>query len=111
MSAPVIDGEIAAPVVRATPATPAAAERSSGSTTAIVYDWRVGTSICEMLKRSNKTSTANGKVGIKGTRISRMFEGMCVNVLVLHHTDLDRPFISYNADLLWILKRLLQVAH
>jgi len=42
-------GATAAPVVRATPVTPAAAERSSGSTTAIVYDWRVGTSICEML--------------------------------------------------------------
>ena len=29
------DGEIAAPVVRATPVTPAAADRSSGSTTAM----------------------------------------------------------------------------
>src|SRR5512143_3692522 len=99
MSAPVIEGEMAAPVVRATPVTPAAAERSSGSTTAIVYDWRVGTSICEMLKRSSSTSTANGSVGINGTRISRTFEGICVNALVLHYTDLDRPFISYNADL------------
>ena len=36
---------MAAPVVRATPVTPAAAERSSGSTTAMTYDWRVGTSI------------------------------------------------------------------
>src|SRR5512136_188095 len=87
---------MAAPVVRATPVTPAAADRSSGSTTAMVYDWRVGTSICEMLKRSNKTITASGKVGIKGTRINKMFEGMWVKACVLHHTDLDRPFISYN---------------
>src|SRR5512136_1600446 len=100
MSAPVIDGEMATPVVRATPVTPAAADRSSGSTTAIVYDWRVGTSICEMLKRSSKTMTANGKVGIKGTRISKMFDGMWVKTLVLHHTDFDRTVISYNADIL-----------
>ena len=36
---------MAAPVVRAMPVTPAAAARSSGSTTEITYDWRVGTSI------------------------------------------------------------------
>jgi len=44
---------------------------------AMVYDWRVSTSICEMLKRSRKTVTARGKVGIKGTRINKIFEGMC----------------------------------
>ena len=46
---PVIIGEIDAPMVRATPVTHAAADRSSGLTTAIVYDCRVGTSICEMV--------------------------------------------------------------
>ena len=101
---------MAAPVVRATPVTPAAADRSSGSTTAMVYDWRVGTSICEMLNRSNKTMTASGKVGINGTKINRMFEGMCVNALVLHHTELDHPFTSYNADMLEMLQPQLKTA-
>ena len=42
---PANKGLIAAPIVRATPVIPAAAERSSGRTTAIVYDCLVGTSI------------------------------------------------------------------
>ena len=50
---------MAAPVVRAMPVTPAAAERSSGSTTAMTYDWRVGTSIWLRLKRSSRTATAS----------------------------------------------------
>ena len=50
-----IDGEIAAPSVRAMPVTPAAAERSSGSTTAIMYDWRVGTSIWLSANRASST--------------------------------------------------------
>ena len=37
---------------RAIAVTPEAAARSSGSTTASVYDWRVGTSICEIDERS-----------------------------------------------------------
>src|SRR5262249_49357482 len=47
---PANTGAIAAPVVRATPVIPAAAERSSGRTIAIVYACRVGTSIWLMLK-------------------------------------------------------------
>ncbi len=50
---------MAAPVVRATPVTPAAAERSSGSTTAMTYDWRVGTSIWLRLNRRSRTTTAS----------------------------------------------------
>ena len=78
-----IDGEIAAPVVRAMPVTPAAADRSSGSTTAMTYDWRVGTSIWLRLNRSSRTAIASGSVGISGTRISRMFEGRWVKTIVL----------------------------
>ena len=78
-----IEGESAAPVVRATPVTPDAADRSSGSTTAIVYDWRVGTSICEILKRSNRTAIASGAVDISGTSINKMFDGTCVKTIVL----------------------------
>src|SRR6187431_1396741 len=77
------DGEMAAPVVRATPVTPAAAERSSGSTTAMTYDWRVGTSIWLRLKRTSRTATASGSVGMNGTRMSRRLDGMWVNTIVL----------------------------
>src|SRR6202521_2321840 len=80
---PTNKGLIAAPVVRATPVIPAAAERSSGLTTAIVYDCRVGTSIWLMLKRKSKTKTASLRFGISGTTISRMFEGRWVATMVL----------------------------
>ena len=80
---PVREGEIAAPTERAIAVTPEAAERSSGSTTAMVYDWRVGTSICEMLKRSKSTRIASGRDGISGTNISRILDGMWVKTIVL----------------------------
>src|SRR5258706_15203915 len=73
---------IAAPVVRATPVIPAAADRSSGRTTAIVYDCRVGTSIWLMLKRKSSTATASGRLGIRGKRISSRFEGRWVKTIV-----------------------------
>src|SRR6202035_2551460 len=79
---PTNNGLMAAPVVRATPVIPAAAERSSALTTAIVYDCLVGTSIWLMLKRSNKTAIAHGRFGISGTRISKILEGRCVATIV-----------------------------
>ena len=57
-SSPVSAGEMDAPTERAMAVTPDAAERSSGATTAIVYDWRVGTSIWEMLNRRRRTPFA-----------------------------------------------------
>src|SRR6267143_463269 len=60
-------GASAAPVVRATPVIPAAADRSSGPTMAMVYDCLVGTSIWLILKRSSSTRIASGRVGIKST--------------------------------------------
>ena len=45
-------------------------ERSSAATTAIVYDCRVGTSICEVLKRKSSMAIASGRLGISGTSIS-----------------------------------------
>src|SRR5256885_16329238 len=78
-----IDGEIAAPVVRAIPVTPAAADRSSGSTTAITYDWRVGTSIWLRLNRRSRTVIARARFGINGTRIRKTFEGRWVKTIVL----------------------------
>ena len=82
-AAPTVPATIAAPVVRAIPVTPAAAERSSGSTTAITYDWRVGTSIWLRLKRSSSTPIASGRFGISGTRISSRFDGRWVKTIVL----------------------------
>jgi len=64
---PAITGERDAPVVRAMPVMPAAAERSSGLTTAIVYDWRVGTFICEILKRISSTAIDSGRFGMSGS--------------------------------------------
>src|ERR1700674_1535585 len=78
-----IMGEIAAPTERATPVTPAAAERSSGLTTATVYDWRAGTSICEMENRSQSIAVANDRFGMSGTRISNKLEGTWLKTIVL----------------------------
>ena len=69
-------------MVRAMPVTPAAAERSSGSTTAIVYDCRVGTSICEMENRTSSTAIASDSVGMSGTSTRSTFEGRCVATIV-----------------------------
>ena len=69
-------GEREAPTERAMLVTPPAADRSSGDTTAIRYDCRVGTSICEILNRNSNTVIANGNVGMKGTRHKRMLDGM-----------------------------------
>src|SRR5438105_75969 len=79
---PAIAGERPAPIVRATPVIPAAAERSSGATTAIVYAWRGGTSICEMLNRKSSRPTAHGKLGMNGIRIKRTFDGRWVKTIV-----------------------------
>src|SRR5260370_37928898 len=80
---PTNKGLMAAPVVRATPVIPAAAERSSARTTAIVDDCLVGTSIWLILKRTRRTKTASIRVGISGTRMSKMLEGRCVKTMVL----------------------------
>src|ERR1700687_5448799 len=80
---PTNKGLIAAPAVRATPVIPAAAERSSAGTTAIVYDCLVGTSIWLMLNRTSRTNTASERLGISGTSRSRMLEGRCVATIVL----------------------------
>src|SRR6188508_1219920 len=77
-----IDGDTAAPTERAMPVTPAAADRSSGSTTAMTYDWRVGTSIWLSANRANRTATASGRVGMNGMRMSSTFDGRWVKTIV-----------------------------
>src|SRR5260370_39602736 len=76
-------GDAGAAAVRATRVTAAAADRWSASQTAAVYDCRAGTSICEIAKRASRTATANGKVGISGTRINSTLEGTWVKTIVL----------------------------
>src|SRR6516165_12373981 len=76
-------GLIAAPAVLATPVIPPAADRSSGQTSASVYDCLVGTSIWLMLNRTSSTRTASLRFGMRGTRIRRTFDGKCVTTIVL----------------------------
>src|SRR5882672_11074093 len=61
----------------------AAAGRSSGATTAITYEARVGTSICDRALRTNSNMIATVRLGENGTRISRTFDGRWVNTMVL----------------------------
>ena len=42
----------------------------------------MGTSIWLIENRARRTATASGSVGMNGTRISRTFEGRCVNTIV-----------------------------
>ena len=62
-------GETAAPTLLSTDVIPPAAERSSGSTTAITYDCLVGTSIWLILNRNISIRMASCTLGIRGTRI------------------------------------------
>ena len=43
----------------------------------------MGTSIWLMLKRNSRTRVASERLGISGTRMSRMFEGRWVKTMVL----------------------------
>src|SRR5712692_1758704 len=86
---PAKTGAMAAPVVRATPVIPAAEDRSSARTMAMVYDCLVGTSIWLILKRSRSSRIARERFGISGTRMSRMLDGRCVYTIVLTKPNLD----------------------
>jgi hypothetical protein len=67
---------------RALAVSPAAAGRSSGATRATVKAWRVGTSICDSTWRARSTAAAASKLGMKGTAMSRTFDGRCVKTIV-----------------------------
>ena len=49
----------------------------------MVYDCRVGTSICEIENRTRSTATARVAVGISGTSSRSTFEGRWVKTIVL----------------------------
>ena len=68
--------------LRGTFVTLAAAGRSSGETTAITYDVRAGTSICESADRPSRHATASGAFGMNAVRMRRPFAGRWVNTIV-----------------------------
>src|SRR5262249_55155370 len=67
--------------LRGTAVTLAAAGRSAGVTTAITYEVRVGTSICESAARGTSVASASPRFGIKGARRSQMLEGTWVKAM------------------------------
>ena len=48
---------------------------AAGRTTAITYELRGGTSICESAYRARSSAIASGRLGMKGTRRSRTLDG------------------------------------
>src|SRR5690348_2546732 len=82
-STPAIAGLIEEARVRGTAVTLAAAVRSGGVTTAMMYEVRVGTSICDSAARISSRASVSQRYGENAAMISRMFDGMCVNTIVL----------------------------
>src|SRR6516162_6797860 len=61
---------------------PAATGRSAGVTTAITYEVRVGTSICESAARMSRNASTTGRLGTNAAIIRHRFDGICVNTMV-----------------------------
>ena len=76
-------GPIAAARLRGTAVMLAAAGRSGGVTTAITYEVRVGTSICDSAERSTKALAPHTDCGENAAKIRNTLEGICVNTMVL----------------------------
>src|ERR1700732_1233307 len=68
--------------LRGTAVTLAAAVRSAGVTTAMTYDVRVGTSICESAGRTSISPSTTKRFVEKAARTRQRLEGMCVNTIV-----------------------------
>src|SRR6267154_1272539 len=79
---PAIVGLTAAARLLGTAVTPAALARSAGVTTAMTYDVRVGTSICDSRLRRSRRTTASRSVGTKGTARRQRLDGRWVNTMV-----------------------------
>ena len=60
----------------------AAAGRSGGVTTAMTYDPRVGTSICESALRASRSTITQPRLGTNGISSSMTLAGKCVNTIV-----------------------------
>src|SRR5215218_3121611 len=61
----------------------AAAGRSAGETTAITYELRTGTSICDSALRSSSKATASSTLGMNGVSTRKRFAGRWVKTAVL----------------------------
>src|SRR5438445_11897420 len=82
MRAPPIAGAAAQPARRTRFVTPEATIRSSGRTTAITQDWRVGTSISASDSRTRKSAAAIGKEGTIAAEARNKLDGICVKTIV-----------------------------
>src|SRR5262245_3964712 len=82
-SAPDSAGLIDEARLRGTAVTLAAAVRSAGVTTAITYEVRVGTSICESAERRSSSASTMVRLGENAARMRQRLEGICVNTIVL----------------------------
>src|SRR5262245_20953906 len=69
--------------LRGTAVTLAAAVRSGGVTTAMTYDVRVGTSICESAALTSSNASATIKSGENAAAIRKTLDGMWVKTIVL----------------------------
>src|SRR5436309_15912885 len=81
-SAPAIVGLIADVRRRGPAVTLAAAGRSSGVTTAITYDVRVGTSICDSAARISSSVSTIVRFGATAATMRQRLDGICVNTIV-----------------------------
>src|SRR5215470_1473433 len=80
---PVNAGLIEEARLRGTAVTLAAAVRSAGVTTAITYEVRVGTSICDNADRTSSNPSASVRSGAKAAAIRQTLDGIWVNTIVL----------------------------
>src|SRR5919108_3748325 len=80
---PPIAGPTAHPALRATLVIPLAYVYADGGTTAMTYDWRVGTSISTSASLARNNAAARDSVGAVGASMSSMLDGKCVNTIVL----------------------------
>src|SRR4051794_20488857 len=67
---------------RGTAVTLAAAGGSAGGTTAMTYDVRVGTSICDSAARTSNSTSAITRLGPTAARMRQTLEGIWVNTMV-----------------------------
>ena len=84
MTTPATDGPTAQAMFRVTLVTPLANVRSDGFTTAITYDWRVGTSISTSASRARNSAPAIAALGDAGTAIRKRLDGRCVHTMVFN---------------------------
>src|SRR5215208_8352903 len=84
ITTPPSNGPTAHPAFRVTFVMPLAYVRAEGGTTAMTYDWRVGTSISTSASRNRKRVAATVTVGAAGASIRKRLDGRCVHTIVFN---------------------------